>query len=255
MKSESVNEKPVPRVSIYRTRIGPGISVLGSALMLLGLFVPLFFTAPFVPSLFEGTNPYPPAVNGWQTITSYWIYPYPLPSVAPVVLLWLLLAVVILSTSLLMLFQVNPPLVSRTRSLAAPVSIAVLCDFWLSSIFLNWTWSPDAATVMVGFQLGPGFWLLLVGTTLNVIGVGKMSIGAILGAFCAMLINPYLGLLASFMIDRLPGPGRALLLEALSYPQGEIVSFFSSISLTLLGSLLGGWRFLRKQARGLTITI
>jgi hypothetical protein len=252
-----MDERHTKNVSLLRTRIGPLIGALGGALMVIGLFVPLVSIS--LPSTFylhetdpSAYDPYPPMVNAWQTMSSHWNYSSsPLTTVAPVVLLWVLLAVVMLSASLLALFQADSLLVARVRPLAASVSIVVLCVFWLFASFMNFSMFAGVTintTPVFLFLNEPGFWLLLAGAVVSVIGVGKVSIGAILGAFCGVLIAPILLDIAPSMLDRLPqGTLLRALLEYLL--QGEIATFLIYISFTFLGSILGGWLFLRRQAR------
>ncbi len=219
------------QASTFRTRVGPIISVLGSTLMVVGFSLPLFVTQP--PTNTQFSNPYPPVLNGWQVI-SFWAGStnryLALTAIAPVVVLLLLPTVIILSTSLLMLFQEGPLLVTKTRSLASFASIGVLCGFFLYSFFLNWTGSPSGADALPEINLGPGVWLLLSGTVLSGIGMGIASIGAILGAISGMFIGYFLCYLPIII------PGIATLLRGLN-PLAVISLFI------LLGCTLGGWVF------------
>jgi hypothetical protein len=229
--------------STFRTRVGPTISVLGGTLMVTSFSLPLFFTAPPINTDFS--NPYPPVLNGWQVISfvpDLFTKPYlALTPVAPEVVLLLLLAVIILSTSLLALFQEGSLLVAKLRSLAIFASIAVLCCFYLLSLFLNWGGSPDGAAASPDITLGPGVWLLLLGTGLSAIGIGIESIGALLGACSGMVIGYFMSYMPSI-------PGVATFLSWLG-PLAGIFLFIGFIGLTLLGSILGGWVFSRGQAR------
>jgi hypothetical protein len=194
--------------------------------MVIGFCLPLFVTS--APSNPNFSNPYPPLANGWDMIGMlHDFFPRPylaLTYVAPEVVLALVLAVATLSTSALALFGQGPRLVARTRSLAAFVSIAVLGWLCVTSLFLNWAGSPDGAAQSPTIALGPGFWLLLLGTVLSAIGVGSASWGALLGAF----IGTGIGFFLSFI------------------PVG---GHFLYIGASLLGGMLGGWVFLRGHAR------
>jgi hypothetical protein len=110
------------------------------------------------------------------------------------------------------------------RARAAFVSITVLGWLCVTSLFLNWADSPDGAAAKPSIALGPGFWLLLLGTVLSAIGVGSSSLGALLGAFIGTGIG--------FFLSFIPVGGR-----------------FLFIGVSLLGSVLGGCVFLRGQAR------
>jgi hypothetical protein len=103
----------------------------------------------------------------------------------------------------------------------------------------------DSTTPVFDFPHEPGFWLLLAGTVLSVIGEGKVSFGTLFGAFCGMLVSAFSPPLLSSLLERLPGGGNVLD----SAFQQEIVSSFFYIGLTLLGCILGGWLFLKKLAR------
>lgn len=238
-------ESLTPGVSRFRTRAGPVISASGSLLMVMSFFLPLLLVSP--PLNPEPFTSYPPTVSGWQTISFFWnlsSQPYSsLTAVAPVVLFCLLLAAVILSTCLFTLLQGDVLPVATTRSLAISAGIAALVFLYLSLVFLNWADSPDGAAASPIFSHGPGFWLLLLGTVLSVIGGGKVSIGAILGTVCGLSLGSYLPLL--FLVL----PGGKPFLTWLDYPLNGIFLNAVFTGLALLGGILGGWRFLRKQAR------
>ena len=142
-------------------------------MMVTGFCSPLFFTSPPINS--EFFNTYPAMVNGWQMISvlqDYFASPYlSLTYVAPEVVLSLFLAVITLSTSLLVLFREGSLLVARMRSFAAFASIAVLFCLYVTSLLLNWSDSPDGAAASPTIALGPGLWLLLLGTVLSAKGI------------------------------------------------------------------------------------
>lgn len=242
-----MDERHTKNVSLFRTRIGPLIGALGGALMVMSLWTPLFLvSSPSSPQ--DPSTSYPPTVSGWQTISFFWNLasgkPYAsLTTVAPVVLFWLLLAVVILSTSLFTLLRGDALPLATARWIAISAGIAALGGFFLSLVYVNLQWSPDAAAASPHFSQGPGFWLLLLGTALSVIGGGKVSVGAMLGAFCGLFIGPYLPLLFEAL------PGGNPFLNWLGFPLNGIFLNACFIGLALLGSLLGGWLFLRRQTR------
>ena len=138
--------------SLWQTRNGPIISTLGGLAMVIGFCLPLYVTSP--PLAPGSSNPYPPLVNGWYLIGilhDYFLNSYlALEYVTPEVVLALVFAVAILSSSMLVLFRHSSLLVARMRLYAAFASIAVPGWLWTASLFLNWAGSPTVA-------LGPAF--------------------------------------------------------------------------------------------------
>ncbi len=234
------------QVALFRTRIGPIISVLGSTLMVTGFSLPLFFTEP--PSHTNFANPYPPVLNGWQVMrflpglsSDQYLS---LTTVAPEIVLLFFLAVIILITSLLMLLREGSPLVIRTRALATFASIGMICCFYVLSIFLNWGGSPDGDAALPDITMGPGIQFLLIGAVLCAIGIGVASISAIIGAF--------LGLIIGYSTIYLPSvPGIGPLLNSLGFVAGAF-PFITIIGFPLLGSILGGWIVTRRRKKPVT---
>lgn len=223
-------------VSTSRTRIGPIISALGGTLMMTGISLPLFFTSM---TGVGDPNPYPPVLNGWQVISflpdHFPAYPDLMLLVAVTIVSTSLLAVTIVNTSLLALFQEGSLLVARTRTLATFASIAVLCCFYLFSL-LMYLGSWDGGAVASVITLGPGSWPLLLGTVLSAIGVGSASIGAVAGAFFGILIWYLMGSMLPGVVTFLDGFGLS-----------PLTGIVLPIGLPILGSILGGWLLLRRQ--------
>ncbi len=205
-------------------------------MIVIGFFLPMYFTFP--PINPTDTNPYPPMVNGWQIIS--------LPSLYRsfdhlFFMLLLFMAMIILCANLLILFQKGSLLVTRTRLLVSFVCIAMLVYFCVISLLLNWNDSPDGAAASPTFVLGPGCGVLLLGIALSAFGMalsalggGSVSIVALIGAFLGTLI----GMAIIFSLNFIPWSIR----EPLMFMIGYIDPYLSSM---ILGSILGGWVFLR----------
>jgi hypothetical protein len=228
------------RTSLLRSLIGSIISMLGGIMIMIGFFLPVYFTFP--PINPTDTNPYPPMVNGWQILS--------LPSFDhsfghPFFVL-LFMAVIILCASLLILFQKGSLLVPRTRLLVSFVCAAMLVYFGVFSLLVNWNDSPDGAAASPTFALGPGCRVLLLGIALSAFGMafsalgwGSVSMVALIGAFLGTLI----GMVIGFSLNFIPW---GLIPWSIREPFMSMIGYIDPyLGSMILGSILGGWVFLR----------
>ena len=223
-----------------RSSVSLSISILGTLLIGRGFFLPIYTISP--PTDTNSSNPYPPVVNGWQAIST-------LPSTGTLLVFVFVAAVILLCTSLLLLFQKSTRRVNRIRILLSFACIALLIFVTLNPIFMNFADLPDGAAASPTFAVGQGFWMVLTGLALCGLGVGSASIGAFIGTCLGIVIGYFLtlgvGVSLSFL-SRLGLPGIGAILS--------LTRNFSSIALALwlgisiLGSILGGWLFRKIQA-------
>ncbi len=228
--------------SPLRTLISPIISMLGGVIIVIGFFLPVFFTVP--PSNSNFTNPYPPVMNGWQIISLVFSYHF---FNNPFVLL-LFIVVIVLCTSLLVLFQKNSLVITRASLLVSFVCIAMLVYFYLFSLLLNWNVSPDSAAASPKFALGPGYRVLLLGLALSAPGMAvsalrRGGIISLIGAFLGSLVGLIIGFSLNFIPwNLIPWSIRESFVSMIGY----IDPYPGSM---ILGSILCGWFFLRRPYR------
>jgi hypothetical protein len=219
-----------------RSFVDPSISILGTLLIGEGFFLPNYYISPPINTNFP--NPYPPVVNGWQAMSF-------LPGIGTILVFALVTAVILLCTSLPLLFQKGTRLMSRTRILLSFACITLLVFVTFNSILLNFADSPDSAAASPTFAVGQGFWMSLTGLALSGLGVGSASIGAFIGTCLGSVIGYFLllgiGALLNFLSQvGISGIGAFLSLDFM------VMALWLGIA--ILGSILGGWLFRKIHA-------
>ena len=199
------------------TRLGPSVSILGTLLTGISLFLPLILTQPpIAPGL---TDPYPPTLDGAWLLGSLFSPQNQVSSLGTILfVLLIVLALVTLGTSIAaLLLQANVSgVISWIRGFAAISGLAVLLWFLEVVELLNYHVFGTGSITSPRFSLGFGVAFLVAGTALGALGLGLVGIGALVGIAIGYL---FLFILTSFAL--------------LAFPIGVITC--------ILGALVGWW--------------
>src|SRR3984893_15126534 len=171
--------------SSWLTRLGAFVSILGAIVTVIGFFFPIILTYPAVDTRFP--DPYPPILDGVALIRSLFSAQIPSFLLVLLVALLILLALITLGTTIpAVLPKANVSgVVSWIRTLAASISILVLLWFLGGVSLLNFHvgFGPGGIGA-TSPRFGPGFGIafLLIGAVLSALGLGRLGIGAVVGA-------------------------------------------------------------------------
>ena len=161
------------------------MSILGAILIVIGFFFPIILTYPPVNTRFP--DPYPPILDGVSLIRSLFSS-QSLPFLLVLLFaLLILLALITLGTTIpAVLPKANVSgVVSWIRTLAAIISILVLLWFLGGVTLLNFHvgFGPGSLGITSPrFEPGFGIAFLLIGAVLSALGLGRVGIGAVVGA-------------------------------------------------------------------------
>lgn len=206
------------RQASWFTRLGPLVSILGTLLTGITLFLPLILTQPPIAPGF--TDLFPSVLNGAWLLGSLFTPQSQISSLGTILFaLLLVLALVTLGTSIAALLQQAnvTGVVSWIRGFAAISSVAV--GLWFLEVVEALNYHIGFGTGAVSsprFDMGFGLAFLVIGTALSALGVGLVGVGAVVGIAIGYL---FLFILTSFAL--------------LAFPIGAITC--------ILGAVVGWW--------------
>lgn len=172
------------RQASWFTRVGSLVSILGTLLTGISLFLPLILTEPPIDPQFP--DPYPPTLNGVWLLGSLFSPQSQVSSLMTLLfVLLVVLALIVLGTSIAaLLLQANVSgVVSWIRALAAIGSVVALLWFLEGVAALNYHVGFGTGSIRSPrFSAGFGVAFVVSGTALSALGLGPVGIGVVVGA-------------------------------------------------------------------------